>query len=169
MQYLLHARYYNIDEESSERYLIQTQSQAKSSGIKLTEVHSIGKSLDLSIQTEKQVIQPIAVTKVREVLHIKPRLGQGRAGLRCKIKMQITKLIAQVMEKPPSKILVPNTSKIQDTAMPIPNYTIPSVTLKGDTGTKMIDRRIIQDVDKEFLFVQILFIDPSLTSKNIYT
>ena len=35
MQNLLHARYYNINQNSSERYLVQTQSQAKSSGIKL--------------------------------------------------------------------------------------------------------------------------------------
>ena len=34
MQNLLHARYYNIDEDSSGIYLVQTQSQAKSNGIK---------------------------------------------------------------------------------------------------------------------------------------
>ena len=31
----LHARYYNINDKSSGKYLVQTQSQAKSSGIKL--------------------------------------------------------------------------------------------------------------------------------------
>ena len=36
MQGLLQARYCNIDEESSEKYLIQTQPQAKTSGIKIT-------------------------------------------------------------------------------------------------------------------------------------
>ena len=82
-------------------------------------------------------------------MQIKPRLYQGRAGLRYKIKTQISKPIAQVTEMPPSKILVPNTSKIQDTAIHIPNYTIPSVTSKRDTSTKMIDRRIIQDAFKE--------------------
>ena len=30
MQNLLHARYYNIDEDRSGRYLVQTQSQVKS-------------------------------------------------------------------------------------------------------------------------------------------
>ena len=44
----------------------------------------------------------IAVTKVKEVLQIKPRLGQGGAGLRHKIKMPMSQLISksivQVME-----------------------------------------------------------------------
>ena len=52
----------------------------KSSGIKLPEVHGIGKGLDPNIQLEKQVMKPIAVTKVKEVYQIKPILGQGRAG-----------------------------------------------------------------------------------------
>ena len=42
MQNLLHARYYNVNENSSEIYLVQIQSQAKSSGIKLPEVHGVG-------------------------------------------------------------------------------------------------------------------------------
>ena len=50
------------------------------------------------------------------------------------------------MEKPPLKFLLPNASKIQDIATPMPNYTIPP---KGLTSTKMIDRRTIQDVSKE--------------------
>ena len=39
------------------------------------------------------------------------------------------------MEKPPSMVLLPNTSNIQDIAMPIPNYTTPQVNPKGDTST----------------------------------
>ena len=99
MQTLLHARYYNIGEESSGKYLVQTWSQVKSSGIKLPEVHGIGKSLNLNIQPEKQVIKPIEVTKAKEVWQIKQRLGQGRAGLRCKIKTEISKPTVQVMER----------------------------------------------------------------------
>ena len=65
MQSVLYARYYNIDEDSSGRYLVQIQSQAKSSGIKLPEVHGIGKGLDPNIQPEKQIIKPMPVTKVK--------------------------------------------------------------------------------------------------------
>ena len=36
------------------KYLIQTCSQAKTSGIKLPEVHGVGKSLDPNLRPEKQ-------------------------------------------------------------------------------------------------------------------
>ena len=101
MQNVLHARYYNIDEDSSGRYLVQTQSQTEYSGIKLPDVHGIGKGLDPKIQLENQAIKPILDTKVKETSQIKPRTGQGRAGLKCKIKTQISKAIAQTTEKPP--------------------------------------------------------------------
>ena len=83
MQGLLHAKYYNISEENSEKYWVQTQSQAKSNGAKLPEINSRGKGLNPNIQPEKQVITP-KVTRATEISQIKPKLGQGRAGLRCK-------------------------------------------------------------------------------------
>ena len=48
MHQLLDDNYYN------EKYLIQTRSQAKSSGIKLPEVHGMGKNLDPNLKPEKQ-------------------------------------------------------------------------------------------------------------------
>ena len=54
----------------------------------------------------------------------------------------------QVMEKTPSKVLLPDASKIQDIAILTANYAIPYVKSKGDTSTKMIDRRTIQDVGR---------------------
>ena len=36
------------------KYLIQTNSQAKTSGIRLLEVHGVGKSLDPNLRPEKQ-------------------------------------------------------------------------------------------------------------------
>ena len=121
MQGLLQARYYNIDEGNLGKYLVQTQSQVKSSGIKLPEEHGIGKGLDSNIQPKKQVVKPIAVTKAKEVCQIKLRLSHGRVGLRHKIKTSISKPIMQIMEKPSSKVLLPNTSKIKYIAIPIPN------------------------------------------------
>ena len=38
----------------SEKYLIQSRSQAKSSGIKLLEVHGMGKNFDPNLKPEKQ-------------------------------------------------------------------------------------------------------------------
>ena len=54
---------------------------------------------------------------------IKPRLGQGREGLRCKIKTSIPKSIAQMMEKPieQTKAIMSEMSRIWDKFVPIPN------------------------------------------------
>ena len=41
-----------------EKYLIQTRSQAKSSGIKLSEVHGMGKNLDPNIKPENNMLIP---------------------------------------------------------------------------------------------------------------
>ena len=53
MQAILRDRYYNIGQEKESRYLIQTQSQAKTSGIKLPEVHRVDKDVDPSVKPEK--------------------------------------------------------------------------------------------------------------------
>ena len=49
-------------------------------------------------------MKPIAVTKAKEVSQTKPRLGQGRAGLRCIVKTSmstpINKPIVQLMRTP---------------------------------------------------------------------
>ena len=43
MQGILQARYYNLGDGKVGKYLVQTCSEAKSSGIKLPEVHRVGK------------------------------------------------------------------------------------------------------------------------------
>ena len=67
---VLQDKYYNLDGES-ERYMIQTRSQTKASAMQLPEVHGTRKGLDPHKILEKQ-------------LDKKPRLGQGRAGMRRK-------------------------------------------------------------------------------------
>ena len=54
MHKVLHKNYYNMD-----IYLVQTRSQARSSGIKLLEVHGMGKNLDPNIKPEKRHANPI--------------------------------------------------------------------------------------------------------------
>ena len=44
----------NNDKFGNGKYLIQTHSPAKTSGIKLLEVHGVGKSLDPNLRPEKQ-------------------------------------------------------------------------------------------------------------------
>ena len=67
-----------LDDNYSEKYLIQTRSQAKSSGIKLLEVHGVGKNLDPNLKPEKQHAIPKQGSMER------PHIGQGRAGSRRK-------------------------------------------------------------------------------------
>ena len=52
MHQVLHENYYDI-----EKYLVQARSQARSSGIKLLDVHSMGKNLDPNIKPEKTTCQ----------------------------------------------------------------------------------------------------------------
>ena len=124
------------------KYLIQTWSWAKSSDIKLLEVHDIGKGLDPNVQPEKQVIKSIADIEMKEVSQIKSRLSQGRAGWRCKIKTLTS--IVQAMEKQP-KVLAPDTPMLQVKVVPKPNFTIPEMKHTGDTSS----RKTIQDVSRE--------------------
>ena len=69
---ILDDNYYN------EKYLIQTRSQAKSSGAKILEVHGVGKNLDPNLKPEKQH----AIPKQGSMERL--RIGQERAGSRRK-------------------------------------------------------------------------------------
>ena len=75
---------------------MQTQLQAISSRTKLPEVHGNSKGLDSNIQTEKQVMKS-SVSKTNKILHIKPRIGQGRAGIKLK-RSQLSQRITQSIE-----------------------------------------------------------------------
>ena len=77
---VLQDKYYSLEGEK-ERYMVQTRSQMKASGVQLPEVHGSRKGLDPHKIPEKQP-QPIVGLDINR----KPRLGQGRAGVRRKIK-----------------------------------------------------------------------------------
>ena len=68
MHRVLYKNYYN-----TENYLVQTRSQARSSGIRLLEVHGMGKNIDLNIKPEKQHANPIKSSIE------KPFIGRGTA------------------------------------------------------------------------------------------
>ena len=74
----LYETYYSI--ETEECYLVQTRSQTKLRGIVLPEVHGTKKILDASVLPEIQKLQ----LQDKQVVEIRPRLGQGRAGIRCR-------------------------------------------------------------------------------------
>ena len=71
-------KYYNVN-ENEEKYMVQTRSQTKASGVQLPEVHGSRKRLDPHKIPEKQP-QPIMGLDVER----KPRIGQGRAAVRRK-------------------------------------------------------------------------------------
>ena len=76
--------FYRIDNginlPRKDRYLVQTRSQVKSSGIKLPEIHGVNKGLDPHVQPGKQKSSPIQTINRRPFTHPipKPRIGQGR-------------------------------------------------------------------------------------------
>ena len=74
---ILKDMYYNIGNEN--RHLIQTHTQAKDSGIKLPEVHGVDKGINPDIKPERQVLKSQNSAN-------KPKLGQGREGLRREMK-----------------------------------------------------------------------------------
>ena len=78
MKSVLQDKYYNAN-KNEVKYMVQTRSQMKASGVQLPEVHGFRKRVDPHKIPEKQ-LQPITGLDVER----KPRLGQVRAGLRRK-------------------------------------------------------------------------------------
>ena len=78
MKSVLQDKYYNIDKDE-EKYMVQTRSQMKGSGVQLPEVHGSRKRLDLHKMPEKQPQTIIGLDAER-----KPRLGQRRDGVKRK-------------------------------------------------------------------------------------
>ena len=78
MKSVLQNKYYNVN-ENEEKYMVQTRSQTKASGVQLPQVHGSRKRLDPHKIPEKQP-QPIMGLDIER----KPRIGQGRAGVRRK-------------------------------------------------------------------------------------
>ena len=86
MRDVLQERYYNLNSVGTkDKYLVQTRSQVKSSRVSLPEVHETGNGLDLHVGPEKQ--KPLTpLTDTRPPVY-KPRIGQGRAGVRRRVRM----------------------------------------------------------------------------------
>ena len=91
MQDMLYARYYNIHESEQKKCLIQTRSQSKTNGTISPKVHGVDQGVDPNIKPEKQIIKPLVMSQLhvpiesKDQYHVKPRLGQGRAGIKKKM------------------------------------------------------------------------------------
>ena len=78
MKSVLQDRYYKVG-KNKEKYMVQTRSQTKVSGVQLPEVHGSRERLDPHRIPEKQSQPTVGLDVDR-----KPRIGQGRAGVRRK-------------------------------------------------------------------------------------
>ena len=98
---------------SDGKYLIQTHSQAKTNGMKLPEVHGVGKSLDPNLRPEKQHTFP----KQGKLQRL--QIGHRRAGSKRKKPDPINKAINQPsnvsQEIPRTKIVTGKTNNIHST------------------------------------------------------
>ena len=79
----------NFGKGNSEKYLIQTHSQAEMSGAKLPEVHEVPKELDPNLRPGKQH----AISKEGKLE--RPQMGQGRARSRRRKPDSINQAITQ--------------------------------------------------------------------------
>ena len=79
----------SIENVCNDKYLIQTHSQAKSSGIKHPEVHGVERSLNPNLRTEKQHTFPKQGNLER------PWIGEGSTGSKRKEPDPINQAINQ--------------------------------------------------------------------------
>ena len=135
MYQVLQENYYNIG--NIENYLIQTQSQTKSSGIKPTEVHGMRKNLYSNIQPEKQHANPI------KGCIEKPHIGQGRAGLRRRIPSPINQTI---MPPPELSQKIPGATKLETRITNHANSTGPTHSIHNTNEGMTHTRPSVPDV-----------------------
>ena len=81
MKAILNNKYYNVGREN--RYLVQTHSQSKDTGIKLPEVHGADKGID-------QDLKPEWIVRKSQKLAEKPRLEQNRVDPLVQEQTQVT-------------------------------------------------------------------------------
>ena len=115
--------FYRIDNEINlprkDKYLVQTRSQVRSSGIRLPEIHGANKGLDPHVQPGKQKTFPIQTINKGIPTHPipKPRIVQGRAGLRRKVNT------LQPIPLPHQLPTQPITNHVQMAVVPLPEPT----------------------------------------------
>ena len=131
MHKTLYKNYYKI--ETKERYLLQMQSQTKSSRVALPELYGT------NVLPEKQKIAP----QNKKIVENIPRLGQGRTGTRCKKPQPVDSINASTSKscKIP-KIPVAQNVTQHSTDFPVQEQLITN-------KTEAITRGMIQDRDRE--------------------
>ena len=140
MKSLAHEHFYQfnsttgISETETNKYLIQTRSQAKSSGIKVPEIHGANKGINPHVKPGRQRPLPtlpmhsIPPTNLAQPVDKgppthpipKPRIGQGRAGLKRKIRTN------QPIPLPKQMLAQPIPTPAPKEALSLPEPTVQS-------------------------------------------
>ena len=131
-----------------DKYLVQTRSQSKSSGINLPEVQRVDKGINPHIRPEKQALKPIIVSpEAKTSTWKKPRLGHGRAGLRRKVKV----VTPSQPNKPAEEVPLSDKQKSEITAQPqailgstsqTEHIPLTQTTPKQSLNPKMLTREV---------------------------
>ena len=133
--------FYHIDNKINlprkDKYLVQTRSQVRSSGIRLLEIHGANKGLDPHVQPGKQKSFPIQTVNKGMPAHPipKPRIGQGRARLRRKVKAP------QPITSPH---LLPTQPIIEHDLRPVVPLPEPTYQLQSQVQSQILPRPLSQ-------------------------
>ena len=98
----LYEIYYRDD--PIDRYFVQTQSQTKTAGVKLPEVHGTRKTILTHSSIEKQKPQ----IQERQIDNNRPKLGRGRAGMQHKQLQPVADTSVSTNKSPN----IPTTQKV---------------------------------------------------------
>ena len=128
-----------IGETETNKYLIQTRSQAKSTGIKVLEIHGANKEINPHVKPGRQ--RPLATLPMHSIPPTnlvqpvdkgppthpipKPRIGQGRAGLRRKTRINMS-------------IPLPKQTHVQPIPTPAPKeaLSLPELTVQSQENVQ---------------------------------
>ena len=104
----------------------------------MPEVHGVSRNLDPNIQPEKQNIRPL---KGNEISQEKPRIGQGRAGMRRRRLPPINQNNAAETSKK-----IPEVSKIEKKVITHLDFTAPMQSVNSSSMEVINRRPMIKDI-----------------------
>ena len=158
MKAILNYKYYNVEEEEESKYLVQTYSQTKSSGIKVPEVHGAKKGVDPNLRPEwlvKRSQKSVEKSRIEQnernpsiqENQIRNQLGsrQRKDTRKPQTEQSANKNIEQSRENVPQHVYNPQEVKI-----PIyPNQITkpPDKVIKDD---RQIDLELDLEINKDF-------------------
>ena len=110
------------------------QSQTKVTGITLPEVHGVKKTLDARVLPEKKQKPQI---QAEQVVKIRPKLGRGRTGIRCKKPQPVAAPTITVSKS----LKIPTFQNVtkDNIDFPIPKQLIPNET-ETITGKRILGK-----------------------------